>query len=169
MKKENIYIEKICVWFTTLGGIGFLPKAPGTWGSLAALAVLFIPVLYRTETIFVLIIIFTILGYFAIKPVEKKYGSDASVIVIDEVIGMWLTLASPYVPHNLLWVSIAFVLFRFFDIKKPFPISWINRQQGSFYVLFDDILAGIAASICLHILHTGYMLAPLVYYYFKNG
>ena len=126
-------------------GTGMLPKMPGTFGSLAALpfccAFVYAPLALQI----VIIALVTVIGTFAASRTEKVLGMhDNSAIVIDEVAGM-LVSCILYPP---IWYLpfIAFVLFRFFDILKPWPVGLADRKVGGgFGVMLDDLIAGVWA------------------------
>lgn len=132
--------------------VGMLPKAPGTWGSLAA----FIPWFFIKDIslpayLTVLAIIFVI-GFFVSGSAEKILDRpDAGPIVIDEILGMFITLT--LVPaHPAAWI-VGFILFRIFDIFKPFPISWFDQQiHGGIGIMMDDVIAGLYAFGSLQLL-----------------
>lgn len=135
----------IATWF----GVGFARKAPGTWGSLATLPlgvlVLWLGGPWATAAAGLAA---TALGIWAVAVyLQSSALKDPKEVVIDEVAGQLFAL----VPAGLdwrLWV-IAFVLFRFFDITKPGPIGWAERLPGAFGVMIDDVIAGVAAGLCL--------------------
>ena len=144
--------------FLTFFGSGLAPKAPGTVGSLAALPVGVAAIYYLgVETLFMLTIAVTIIGIFEVNKYEKLTGEhDQSHIVIDEAVGIWIslmivystviTLKYPYVVEMGLLFS--FVSFRLFDIWKPSTIGWIDRKwKGGYGVMLDDVLAGIAGGL----------------------
>ena len=117
---------------------GFFPKAPGTAGSVVALLIfLFLPG-YRGTTLLLGTGIFFVVGLWAASLIEKDAGHDASIINIDEMVGMWLSLL--YLPAGLsgLWFVIAFVLFRFFDIAKPFPVNWSQKLPAGWGVMMES-------------------------------
>lgn len=145
-------------FITTFGGAGLLPKAPGTWGSLAAL-----PFAYLLHMLggFPLLVIASLcvfaLGWWATaKETAGQTDHDPSEIVIDEVAGQWIALwalsaglwfsdpASTLFP----WPGVigGFLLFRLFDIAKPWPVSRFDRMTTSFGVMMDDVAAGLMAS-----------------------
>ncbi len=145
----------------TLGYVGLIRPAPGTWGSLAALPLAW---LIHWAGGFPLLLIAAAavfaLGYWATK-VETSAGGDPdpSEIVIDEVVGQWIALfplsaglwfagAAPHVFPWPGWVA-GFLLFRLFDIWKPWPVSWADGLHGPMGVMLDDVLAGIMAAICV--------------------
>ncbi len=143
--------RRIKYGIVSLFGIGFIPFAPGTFGSVVALSVLLLPDSIRFPAILGILIAAIALAFPLIKEVERSAGPDPGFIVIDEAIGVWLLFLSPYIPMNLTWIIIGFCLFRLFDIIKPFPINRINAKKGALYVIADDVVAAILASIILHL------------------
>ncbi|MDD2452142.1 phosphatidylglycerophosphatase A [Sulfurovum sp.] len=152
--------------FLTFFGAGLSPKAPGTAGSLAALPVGAAIIYYLgIESLFMLTIAVTIIGIFEVNKYEKQTGThDQSHIVIDEAVGMWLslmiaystmiTLSYPYI--EILALVFSFAAFRLFDIWKPSTIGWIDREwKGGYGVMMDDVLAGIAAGLLTALLLMG--------------
>lgn len=132
--------------------VGNIKKAPGTWGSLAAfLPWLLIKDLSLPVYIAVLLAVL-IIGSLVAGSAEKMLDTpDAGCIVIDEILGMFITLmAAPSHPAALL---LGFVLFRIFDIFKPFPVSWFDQKiHGGPGIMLDDVMAGIYACCCLQII-----------------
>ncbi len=132
--------------------VGRIPIAPGTWGSLAAfLPWFFIKDLSLTTYIIVLAALFVI-GFFVSGSAEKILDSpDAGSIVIDEILGMFITLTlAP--DHPAAWI-LGFILFRIFDIFKPFPVSWFDRKiHGGIGIMMDDVVAGLYAFGSLQLL-----------------
>lgn len=132
--------------------IGNLPKAPGTWGSLAALLPwLLIRGLTLPVYLIVLLAVF-IVGFFAAGSAEKILDrADAGPIVIDEILGMFITLT--FAPdHPAAWI-LGFLLFRLFDIWKPFPVSWFDQHiHGGLGIMMDDVMAGLYAFVGLQLL-----------------
>jgi len=139
----------------TVLGIGYFPKAPGTAGSLFAILILLLfPV--SNFILIILIILFTVLGIWSATIVEKEKGNDPSIVVIDEVIGQWIALL--YIPFSIIPVILAFILFRFFDILKPFPIDQSQNLKGGFGIMVDDILAGIYSNLIIQfIIYLGFI------------
>lgn len=127
-------------------GSGLAKKAPGTWGSLAALVIGWI-----ITPKLITIIIAALIGVYICGLAEKMLGEeDPSCVVFDEWVGMWIAIWA--IPHNLLWFILAFILFRLFDITKPWLIDKVQRYPKGLGVMLDDILAGIAARIVLAVL-----------------
>ena len=130
--------------FATWFGIGLLRPAPGTWGSFAALLTwYFIEFLHPTAH--VILPIFILFSWLVCSQATKDSDSkDHSAIVIDEVAGMLVTLS--FVSYGIMTYLCAFLLFRLFDIWKPWPISWIDQNiQGGLGILLDDLIAGFFA------------------------
>ncbi len=143
-------LKRLDIVFLSFFGTGFLPVAPGTWGTLATL-----PFLYgigRFNPPFFLFIPFititTIISCFMAERAQKEFKThDPQWIVIDEFLGMsvaWLFIQS----HNLLHLTILFLLFRFFDIVKIWPASYFDKKvdHGAGTIL-DDIVSGIYAGL----------------------
>lgn len=139
--------------------MGHLPKMPGTWGSLGGL--LLSSLIYvSVESIgkeylhlFISLILSVLLSLIAIplaeREIEKVGTKDPKWIVIDEVAGM-LIAASWYPMWNYWFLPIvAFIVFRFFDIVKPFPVSWADKKEEPIYVMLDDIIAGILSLLVM--------------------
>ena len=144
------------IWSTWFWS-GLIPKAPGTMGSLAALPFGVLILYYfgaPTIGMAALVIFFT--GWWSTKIYLEKTGkSDPGEVVIDEVAGMWLALYAA--DMNPLLILLAFALFRLFDIWKPWPIRWLDKNvKGAFGVMIDDVAAGLVASVLLVILKRVY-------------
>ena len=139
-------------FIATLGGIGLIPVAPGTFGSIFAWVV-FIFISHFINMIFLT----TVSLFFAIwlceKVTEDLIEKDHKAIVIDELIGMWISLIPViYIASTqedrTIYAVIALILFRFFDIAKPFPISYFDQKiKNGFGIVIDDCIAGIFAAI----------------------
>jgi len=138
------------IWLATWFGCGLMKPAPGTWGTLGGLPVgILIAAIGGWPALLVAIITVSAAGYWAAGKFEEQSGEhDNGAIVIDEVAGVWIALipAGLSIPH----VIAAFLLFRFFDILKPWPISWADKKlPGAFGVMADDIIAGIFAALII--------------------
>ena len=131
-------------------GSGYFPKASGTIGSIAALAVWYflIPISVWSDPLIstAIVLAITLLGIVSISGVAE--GDDPAWIVIDEWAGMLLALV-PLGDKNWLLALSALALFRFFDIVKPGPIAQLEKLPGAWGIMADDLLAGLAAAICL--------------------
>lgn len=139
-------------FFLTVGFSGLSPKAPGTAGSFVSLIIgLFLLEFLHPSTLFLLALLITVIAIKQIDIYEKEVAiHDGKEIVIDELAGMWITLAICGInSSNILFMApIAFIFFRLFDIWKPSFIGKIDRDvKGGLGVMGDDVLAGIAAGI----------------------
>jgi len=137
-------------FFLSFFGTGFIPYAPGTFGTLATMPLIVAIVKYNIPIYFLLPFYITtfIFSSFLISYVQKKQDlSDPSWIVIDEVLGV--LVATPFITTDAWWhYVLIFILFRFFDITKIPPINIIDKQiKNGFGVIFDDIVAGIYTAI----------------------
>ena len=133
-------------------GSGCTPKAPGTMGTLFAVA-LYLPLSYLPlEWYIAMTVAVSLLGVFICGWSAKDLGvHDHPGIVWDEFAGYFITMIAA--PSGWQWIVIGFVLFRFFDIIKPWPISLADKKlKGGFGIMFDDILAGLAALGCMQLL-----------------
>ncbi len=136
------------VWLATWFGTGLMYPAPGTWGTIAGIpfAIVFF-LLGGKYLLFAMILVFYIVGIIVSNKIEEETKEhDLSMIVIDEVVGIWVALlATNFEPTHIL---IAFISFRFFDILKPWPISWADKKlPGGRGVMADDLLAGFFAAL----------------------
>lgn len=133
-------------------GSGLLPKAPGTWGTLAAIPLYLL--LVNTTWYFYLMttIAAFLVGVFVSNNVSNALGKhDYQGIVWDEVVGYLLTMF--LAPPGLIWILVGFILFRIFDIWKPQPIRWVDaRVQGGLGIMLDDALAAVFAWIIMQLL-----------------
>ena len=121
--------------------LGKLPFAPGSWGSLGALLLwLLLPVTFSVH-LTVIVILFILGIYSSSKMVIYMEDPDPSEVVIDEVVGMGISLFM--LPHSLELYLLAFILFRIFDIYKPFFIYRTQNLSGGWGIMLDDVLAGL--------------------------
>ena len=136
-------------------GAGLMPKAPGTWGTLVAIPFYFLALrLGGTPAVLACALILFGIGIWVSSITGRALGvADHGGIVIDEIAAFVLVLA--FTPTGWLWLATAFVLFRIFDIVKPWPISYFDRTlKGGFGVMFDDFLAAIGAIAILLLLRS---------------
>ncbi len=144
--------EKQILFLATWFRVGHLPYMPGTWGSLAA-----VPLWWLLQHLGLLgyglavVLLGVVSIYLSGRAEIYLQQADAPVIVIDEVVGQLITLAA--CPVNFYAVGLGVVLFRLFDIFKPFPIGLINaRLGGGLGIVLDDVVAGLYAGLILVIL-----------------
>jgi phosphatidylglycerophosphatase A len=134
----------------TAFGVGYVPLAPGTAGSILCLMIVYfwspLPLL---GYILVLVLLF-FLGVYSGNQLEKDLGHDPSIVVIDEVVGMGISLL--LLPQNYMWFFIAFLLFRIFDISKPPPINFSQKLHGGWGIMMDDVIAGLYTLVLVQII-----------------
>lgn len=142
----------------TVGGVGYLRPAPGTWGSAAALPLAWVVhVLAGFPVLAGLCVALFAAGWWATAQITAGQSDhDPSEIVVDEVVGQWIALAPIlYVAWSrgldalVMWPGwiAAFVLFRLFDILKPWLVGWADRRGDALGVMLDDVIAGVFAAI----------------------
>ena len=152
-----VFKDRAALFLATAGPIGHAPFAPGTFGSLLGLAAGYGLSLLPNGVALILTVCLLLLSVWAAGTAEKILRQkDPGSIVIDEVAGMAVTMLGLSVSFKT--ALIAFVLFRIFDIAKPFPIRRIEHiLPGGFGVVMDDVVAGLMGNIILRLL---YWLAP---------
>ncbi len=151
-------MDRLYMFIATGAYSGYLPKAPGTWGSLAGVLLWLVAGRLDLAPYLLLLLVLLVLGVIAAGAAEKIVDlPDPGLVVIDEVVGQLIVLTgAPADP----WVLIAgFLLFRFFDILKPFPAGWLDRHiHGGLGIMLDDLVAGLYG---LFVLQTGlHFLGP---------
>lgn len=138
-------------------GSGFWPWGPGTAGALLAtliwvgLCLCGISGTTLMLVTLVLVLLFTLLGTWATAQLQPFWGEDPSRVVVDEMVGVWIPLLAVD-EGNWLLAFLSFALFRFFDILKPLGIRALDRRVGAFWVMADDILAGVYSLIVILLL-----------------
>ena len=135
--------DRICEWFATCCYVGYLPFAPGTWASLLAGALLYFFHFFHSPAV----ILFFALAGGAAAEIARGGLADPGYVVIDEFVGVLVTMAGHSL--TLLNLSIGFILFRAFDILKPYPVKKVERLPGACGIIADDVLAGVFASVVL--------------------
>ena len=161
-------IKNFNTLFVTMFGLGKLPKIPGTFGSLATVIVLyyFFHILnMSTNIILIGLIIIFIYSFSAISAhIKDNENKDPKEVIIDEFIGQSIPIYLYEISHGteklpdeaIIFYGICFILFRFFDIAKPFPVSFFDKNfKNSFGVIMDDVCAGfyvVLSLICFMIL-----------------
>ena len=139
--------------FATWFGVGLIRPAPGTWGSFAALLIWYFAE-FMHPIAHVILPIFILFSWLVCSQATKDSDSkDHSAIVIDEVAGMFVALS--FVSDGIMTYLCAFLLFRLFDIWKPWPISWIDKNvQGGIGIILDDLIAGLFAGVIIYAILT---------------
>lgn len=139
------------IHFLAIGlGSGAAPKAPGTWGTVAA-AILYIPLASLSLPAYLaVIVVSSLVGVYLCGKTSEDWGvHDHGGIVWDEFVGFWITMIA--VPFTWYWLLIGFALFRLFDIWKPWPIKYFDKQvHGGLGIMLDDIIAGLFSLTILH-------------------
>ena len=130
-------------------GSGAAPKAPGTWGTLAAVLIYWPLSQLSPEHYLLMLLVTSVVGIYICGQTARDLGvHDHGSIVWDEFVGFWITMFAA--PVGWVWVVVGFVLFRFFDIIKPWPISWIDKRiTGGLGIMLDDVIAGVMAAVVL--------------------
>ena len=150
---KKLDFKNPAIWIATWFGCGLMRPAPGTWGTIGGLPLGLILLLGGELYLIAGIMLIFTLGLWACRKFEEMTGThDNSMIVVDEVAGIMIALlGSTLSPVSIV---LAFVLFRFFDILKPWPIRALDRNvKGPLGVMIDDVAAGLAAAACLSGIH----------------
>jgi len=161
-------IKSLNTLFVTMFGLGRLPKIPGTFGSLATVIILYIffhILNFSSHLILIGLIIIFIFSFFAVAlHIKDNENKDPKEVIIDEFIGQSIPIYLYEISHGIektpdeaiIFYCICFVLFRFFDIAKPFPVSFFDKNfKNSFGVIMDDVCAGfyvVLSLICFMVL-----------------
>lgn len=151
-KRSTATTNNVLHLFVTLGPVGYLPYAPGTYGSaLACILLYFFPSVF-THPLFILI--FIAVSLVVLNNIVLE-GNDPGYVIIDEVAGMFVAMAG----HSITFLNLlaGFILFRFFDIIKPYPIKRVEALRKGYGILADDVLAGVFANILIIL---GRMILP---------
>ncbi len=129
---------------------GYIPFAPGTFGSIVALSIYLIPGMENPTILLVLISLFSVIGIPIGTKFEALYGKDPKQCTIDEMVGMWITLL--FIPKKIWFIILAFIIWRVLDIVKPFPANIAEKLEGGLGIMLDDIIAAIYALVISHII-----------------
>jgi phosphatidylglycerophosphatase A len=157
--------DQLSLIIATGFGVGFIPFAPGTFGSILGLLIAYFlisvfnpDVILQQNSLIIVSVILAFLGIWAANRAEKIFDQkDAGQIVLDEVCGQLISFIfiAPYLRRlggQWVWWGIAgFILFRAFDILKPYPLKVLEQIRGGLGVMLDDIIAGIYAAVVLSI------------------
>jgi len=166
-KKEiidnNIRVNFFALIFNSFFFIGFIPVASGTFASAFSLLPFLIKPFNDIFVLILFIVIFFIISLFTGKSLIEKYGKDPSIYVMDEVIGMWLTMFVIRIFFSDILLTdfvIGFLSFRFFDIVKIQPSIYFDKLNNSFGILMDDVISGIYAGFASSLLI--YLIKPIL-------
>ncbi len=133
---------------STVFGAGYFPIAPGTAGSLIS-AGLFHALRPTVVSTWILCFGFLVIGYWGCCAGRKKWGEDPQKVVIDEFVGCWIACMAVPADWGIVGIAAAFILFRIFDIFKPWPVSFFDRMKSAAGILLDDVAAGIMAAVVI--------------------
>lgn len=133
-------------------GAGALPLIPGTWGTLIAIPLYLLICNLSLAYYIAILAVVLVAGVWICGVAERATGIlDNSGIVWDEIAGFLLTMVA--VPHGIVWLILGFLLFRIFDVWKPWPIGWLDRYvKGGLGIMLDDVVAAVYAGVILQIL-----------------
>jgi len=167
-------IKIINTLFVTMFGLGKIPKIPGTFGSIATVIILYIffhILNFPTNIILIFLLIILIISFYAVAAhIKDNENKDPKEVIIDEFIGQSIPIYLYEISHGtekssdeaIIFYGVSFVLFRFFDIAKPFPVSFFDKNfKNSFGVIMDDICAGfyvVLSLICFMFLNSYFVL-----------
>jgi phosphatidylglycerophosphatase A len=147
---QSSFANRLILALATWGGVGYLPGAPGTWGTAAALPLWWLLAHLGHLGYVLALALLLAVSVMVAGPAQILLGRhDHPAIVIDEVVGVLIALAGA--PLNWTWLLVGFVAFRAFDILKPWPISRLNRGKSGLVVVLDDVAAGVLARLVLAI------------------
>jgi phosphatidylglycerophosphatase A len=145
-------VKHICTFLATGCYSGYLPIAPGTWGTLVAM-----PLFWLLGSLSPFVYLVTLVGFIFLSIWAADYGSvkfereDPPQVVIDEIAGYLVTMA--FFKPSLVIMIIGFFMFRLFDITKPQPVAWCEKKfSGGTGIVLDDVMAGIYANLAIHLL-----------------
>ncbi len=150
MAAHPFNLKKWQHWAALGLGSGLSPKAPGTFGTMAAVPLVVLLSVASMWLSLVAIVAICLLGIYVSQVVTNDIGvEDHGAIVIDEVAGFAITMWA--IPLDLLSICVGFALFRLFDSVKPWPIRWFDRNiHGGLGIMLDDIVAGVLACAVMH-------------------
>lgn len=150
-KHPNLNFKSPSALLATWFGCGLMRPGPGTWGSLGAMPFgIFMLVIWGPVVLAVAALLLFPLGIWATKQILKGSDTDhdPQIVVVDEVVGQWIALLPALL--NPFHIVLAFILFRAFDVLKPWPVSYFDRKiPGAYGVMLDDVAAGILAALCM--------------------
>jgi phosphatidylglycerophosphatase A len=152
----NYFIVMLATGF----GVGYSPIAPGTMGTLLSIPIYLFLSQIPSPLYELTLLTFFFLASWISEQAQKYWATkDDQRIVIDEMMGFLITML--WIPRTIFFISMGFILFRFFDILKPFPIRRLEKRwKGGFGVVLDDVAAGVYVNIILQIISYYFTLSP---------
>ncbi len=140
----DIKVDLFSVFFSSGFFTGYAPAASGTVGSAFALLFYLIPGFLNPFISASSILVCFTVGIFTSEKMIKRYGDDPSVVVIDEIVGMWITVfIAGFLSFGYPTIIIGFFMFRLFDIIKLYPASFFDKVKNGFGIMMDDVIAGV--------------------------
>ena len=146
MKPINLFEKTIGSGLFT----GYIPFASGTFGSLVAIFIYWIPGFEQLHIIIPTIVILFIYGVYVASKFEKIYSKDPSQCTVDEVVGTWISLIA--IPKSILLTLTSFFIWRALDIIKPFPARSSEKLPGGWGIMIDDVISGFYSVILVHLI-----------------
>lgn len=148
-KSTDRITEILATWFFT----GYSPVAPGTCGTAGAVLfyLLFMGGVDSPVYLTVTAVVTVVAVFVSSRTADLTGDSDPSRVVIDEVAGYLVTMA--FIPYDIVYVITGFILFRIFDILKPFPARRLEALPGGYGIVFDDLAAGVWSNVLMHIIY----------------
>ena len=144
-------LDKLAKFIATAGYVGFVPIAPGTFGSAVGLAIYAIVRASGSTTVEAGVLVATLLvGIWSADRVEREMGKDPGAVIIDEVLGMLVTLA--FLNVTITGALAGFFIFRALDVLKPFPAGRLEHLHGGPGIMLDDAMAGIYSNLIVRAL-----------------
>jgi phosphatidylglycerophosphatase A len=164
---ENVKIGFLTGLFSSFFYTGYFPKASGTVASAAAIVIFAADVFHNPFILSALIIVCFLTGVYSSALMMKRFGEDPSEVVIDEAVGMWITILIFIVlegksPDTAYYVF-CFLMFRFFDITKIQPAKYFDELNTGFGVMMDDVIAGIYAGISSYVFYRIYFFISYIW------
>jgi len=133
---------------------GYAPIAPGTAGSIVAVALYLLPGFEQPITLSIVTLIVFFVGTTVSSQMEKILGEDPPIVVIDEIVGQWITFL--FIPKSLAMIALGFIFFRLYDIFKPPPARQVEKLKNGWGIMLDDIVAGVYANVSVWVVLFAY-------------
>ena len=144
-------MTRVAVWISSVGGLGFAPVAPGTFGSAAGILIYWLTRHWSMSAQLGIILAVTVVGTWAATETARHVGrEDPGQVVIDEVAGQLATLA--FTGAGVTAAVAGFFIFRILDIIKPYPANRFERLHGGVGIMADDLMAGVYGCLLVHLL-----------------
>ncbi len=146
---EEIRVDVFTRFVATGFFSGYIPKAPGTAGSMVAVAFFLIPGFSNIWKLIPASILLFCIGGLVADKMEKKFGQDPSIVTVDEIVGMWISMW--FIPFTYVNLLLAFIIFRVLDILKPYPAGIIDQRPGGWNIMLDDVVAALYTNAIIQV------------------